>query len=48
MRVWSPINIHAKFQVDHSTHNKNLGEGSNEPFLPFEAMFGQKAWGLKG
>ena len=30
MKVWSPINIHAKSQVDRSTHNENHGEGSNE------------------
>ena len=31
MKVRSPINIHAESQIDRSTHNENLGEGSNEP-----------------
>ena len=34
MEARGPINIHAKFQVDRSTHNENLGEESNEPSPP--------------
>ena len=30
MQVRSQVNIPAKSQVDRSTHNKNLGEGSTE------------------
>ena len=30
MKVQNPINIRAKSQVDRSTHNENIGEGSNE------------------
>ena len=43
MKFRSPINNHAKFQVDQSTHNENLGEVSNDP----EATTPQKrgGWG---
>ena len=34
MKVRSPITIHAKYKVNRSTHNENLGEGSNEPSPP--------------
>ena len=34
MKIWGPINIYAKSQVDRSNPNKNLGEGSNKQPLP--------------
>ena len=38
MKVQSPINIHAKSQVDRLTHNKNLGEGPTN--LPSPSSWG--------
>ena len=46
MKVRSPINIHVKSQVDRSTHNENLGEGSNEPPLRIYDL--QKGLRLEG
>ena len=47
MKVRSPINIHAKSKVDRSTHNENLGEGSND--LPILGLFvWLKGFGLEG
>ena len=46
MKVRIPINIHAKSQVDRSTHNENLGEGSNEP--PLEGICLAKGLRLEG